>query len=208
MKLISPVCPGKHLKRFLDHYLDDEKFALNIGSGNSVIAKGVVNVDIFAYKNVDIVCDIDELPFKDNTVDIILNIAALEHVPDPGKVIKEMHRILKPGGYIYTAFPFIQAFHASPYDFTRVTEEGIKFLHHQFKEIEVKPFGGPTSGLLWILQEWIAIVLSFGSRKLHLIIFIFVTVLTFPLKFLDYFYIRHPLAKNISSGFIYIGMKD
>ena len=101
----------------------------------------------------------------------------------------------------------MQGFHASPYDFTRVTEEGIKVLHDEFEQIEVKPFSGPTSGMLWVFQEWVAILFSFGSKKLHMIIYLLMLVLTFPIKFLDYFLINHPMAKNIASGFIYIGKK-
>ena len=128
-----------------------------------------------------------------------------------GRSNLEIFRPLGIKGYrnlvIYTAFPFMQGFHASPYDFTRVTEEGIKVLHKEFETIEVKPFGGPTSGMLWTFQEWVAILLSFGNKKLHMIIYLVMMCLTFPIKFLDYFLIKHPMAKNIASGFVYIGRK-
>ena len=207
ISIISPVYVDNNQKKFLSSYVNVNKICLNIGSGNSKISDDIYNVDIFAYDNVDVVCDISNLPFKDNSIDIILNIAVLEHVPIPKKVIDEIYRVLKPDGIVYTAFPFIQGFHASPYDFTRVTEEGIKVLHDGFEQIEVKPFSGPTSGMLWIFQEWVAILFSFGSKKLHMIIYLLMLVLTFPIKFLDYFLIHHPMAKNIASGFIYIGKK-
>jgi len=207
IKVISPVFDNRHLESFLKTHQIKGLLALNIGSGNSHISDSIYNVDIFSYDNVDIVCDIEKLPFKDNTVDIIFNIAVLEHVENPQNVINEIHRVLKPNGIVYTAFPFMQGFHASPYDFTRVTEEGIKILHKDFSLLEVKPFGGPTSGMLWVLQDWIAIFLSFGSKKLHMIIYLFTLALTFPLKYLDFFLIKHPMAKNIASGFIYVGKK-
>jgi SAM-dependent methyltransferase len=205
--VISPVYNSNFNEKFIETYVSKDKICLNIGSGNSHVSNDVYNVDIFAYENVDIVCDIEDLPFEDNSIDVILNIAVLEHVPNPQKVMDEIHRVLKPDGIVYTAFPFMQGFHASPYDFTRVTEEGIKVLHQVFEPIEVKPFGGPTSGMLWVLQEWIAILFSFGSKRLHLIIYLLTMVLTFPIKYLDFFLLKHPLAKNISSGFIYIGKK-
>ena len=207
IKVISPVFDDSHLESFLATHMKKEMLTLNIGSGNSKISDDVYNVDIFAYDNVNVICDIEKLPFKDNSIDMIFNIAVLEHVPNAQKVIDEIYRVLKPNGIIYTAFPFMQGFHASPYDFTRVTEEGIKVLHKNFELIEVKPFGGPTSGMLWIFQEWIAILLSFGSKKLHMIIYLFMLLLTFPLKYLDFFLIKHPMAKNIASGFIYVGKK-
>ncbi len=204
---ISPVFVDSEQKHFISNYVDDEKITLNVGSGNSKILENICNVDIFAYENVDVVCDISDLPFLDNSIDVVFNSAVLEHVPNPQKVVNEIYRVLKPSGVIYTAFPFIQGFHASPYDFTRVTEEGIKVLHQDFELIEVKPYGGPTSGMLWVLQEWVAILFSFGNKKLHMLIYLFVMVITAPIKFLDYFLIKHPMAKNISSGFIYIGKK-
>lgn len=205
--VISPVFVDGNQNLFVNSYVSSDKVCLNIGSGNSTISEYVYNVDIFEYDNVDIICDISNLPFKDNSIDVILNIAVLEHVPNPQKVVDEIYRVLKPNAVIYTAFPFMQGFHASPYDFTRVTQEGIKVLHEAFEKIEVKPFGGPTSGMLWVLQEWVAIVFSFGSKRLHMMIYLFMMVLTFPIKFLDYFLIKHPMAKNISSGFVYIGKK-
>ncbi len=208
INVISPVFVDSSLREFLKQYNKSDELIVNIGSGNSKIADNIYNVDIFAYDNVDIVCDIENLPFKNNSLDVIVNLAVLEHVPNPKKVIEEIYRVLKPNGVVYTAFPFMQGFHASPYDFTRVTEEGIKVLHKEFETIEVKPFGGPTSGMLWTFQEWVAILLSFGNKKLHMIIYLIIMCLTFPIKFLDYFLIRHPMAKNIASGFVYIGKKD
>lgn len=207
IEIISPVYVDDSQKKFLSSYVTNDKICLNIGSGNSNISDKIYNVDIFVYDNVDVVCDIEDLPFNDNSIDVILNIAVLEHVPNPKKVIDEIYRVLKPNGIVYTAFPFMQGFHASPYDFTRVTEEGIKVLHKEFEKIEVKVFSGPTSGMLWVFQEWIAILLSFGSKRLHMIIYLLVMVLTFPIKFLDYFLIKHPMAKNIASGFIFVGRK-
>lgn len=204
---ISPVYVDRKVGDFVDSYSGEGRIVLNIGSGNSKISDNVINIDIFEYENVDVVCDIANLPFKDSSVDIILNIAVLEHVPNPQRVINEIYRVLKPEGIIYTAFPFMQGFHASPYDFTRVTEEGIKTLHSGFDMIEVRPFGGPTSGMLWVFQEWVAILFSFGNKKLHTFIYLSIMILTFPLKFLDYFLIRHPMAKNIASGFVFIGKK-
>jgi SAM-dependent methyltransferase len=205
--LVSPVFSDNNADKFIKRNCISNKIAINIGSGNSKISKSVTNVDIFNYENVDIVCDIARLPFKDDSIDIILNIAVLEHVPNPQAVVNEIYRVLKPGGIVFTEFPFIQGFHASPYDFTRVTHEGIRTLHADFEEIEVKPFGGPTSGMLWVFQEWLAIVLSFGSKRLYMFFYLVMMFLTFPVKYLDLILIHYPMAKVISSGFVYIGNK-
>ncbi|WNH13319.1 class I SAM-dependent methyltransferase [Thalassobellus suaedae] len=46
----------------------------------------------------DVKADICNLPFKDNTYDMILCNHVLEHIPDDTKAMKEMYRVLKPGG--------------------------------------------------------------------------------------------------------------
>lgn len=208
IKLISPVYDNGGLNKFIKKNISKDKIAINLGSGNSKIFESVINVDIFDYENVDIVCDIENLPFKDKSIDIVINIAVLEHVKNPEKVVKEIFRVLKENGFIYTGFPFIQGFHASPYDYNRVTFEGIKYLHKDFEKISIAPFGGPTSGFLWIVQEWLAIALSFGNKKLHLLLYILIMTATFPIKFLDILLIHHPMAKNITSGFTFIGIKS
>ena len=207
ISLISPV-----LKRNINHFIkkytkNKDVVALNIGSGNTDLSGDISNIDIFPYDNVDLVCDIENLSIKDNSVDVIINIAVLEHVPNPEKVVKEMHRVLKKGGIVYSSIPFIQGFHASPYDYSRRTIEGIKHLYKDFETIEVKCAGGPTSGFLWILQEYLAILFSFGIKPLYRILHIFFMLITFPLKFLDFILIKHPMAKNISSSFCFIGKK-
>ncbi|MHA7943064.1 class I SAM-dependent methyltransferase [Formosa sp. 3Alg 14/1] len=46
----------------------------------------------------DVKADICNLPFKDNSFDIILCNHVLEHIPDDTKAMQELYRILKPGG--------------------------------------------------------------------------------------------------------------
>lgn len=47
----------------------------------------------------DVKADICNLPFKDNSYDIILCNHVLEHIPDDTKAMQELYRVLKPGGY-------------------------------------------------------------------------------------------------------------
>lgn len=46
----------------------------------------------------DVKADICDLPFEDNSYDIIFCNHVLEHIPDDGKAMMELYRVLKPGG--------------------------------------------------------------------------------------------------------------
>ncbi|MDA8429807.1 MAG: class I SAM-dependent methyltransferase [Geobacteraceae bacterium] len=49
-----------------------------------------------------------ELPFDDNSMDLILCLDVLEHLVDPWAVIKRLHGLLKPGGVIIASIPNIR----------------------------------------------------------------------------------------------------
>ena len=60
-----------------------------------------IGVDQVKLPGVDVVCDITQgLPFEDETVDEIICIHVLEHMQNLESIMKEFHRILKPGGVL------------------------------------------------------------------------------------------------------------
>lgn len=74
------------------------------------------------------VCDLAEIPVEDARYDFIVFNQVLEHVPEPSAVLRELHRVLKPGGQmIYTA-PLFYEEHETPYDFYRYTQFGVRHL--------------------------------------------------------------------------------
>jgi ubiquinone/menaquinone biosynthesis C-methylase UbiE len=56
-----------------------------------------ITADLYAPK-VDIKADILDLPFKENTFDVIFCNHVLEHILDGTKAMQELFRVLKPGG--------------------------------------------------------------------------------------------------------------
>ena len=47
----------------------------------------------------------DQLPFEDNSVDVVYSKSFLEHLPNPEPILKECYRILKPNGRILHLVP-------------------------------------------------------------------------------------------------------
>jgi ubiquinone/menaquinone biosynthesis C-methylase UbiE len=53
----------------------------------------------------DVKADICNLPFENNSFDVILCNHVLEHIPDDTKAMSEIYRILKPGGWAVLQIP-------------------------------------------------------------------------------------------------------
>jgi SAM-dependent methyltransferase len=76
----------------------------------------------------DVVCSALELPLPENSFDTVVSTEVLEHVPDPLRALKEMHRVVKPGGYVVVATPMYWPRHEAPYDYFRYPYDGMLHL--------------------------------------------------------------------------------
>jgi len=69
------------------------------------------------YGKIDFVSDILNIPVPDKSFDVILCTEVIEHIPDPISAIKEISRILKPGGTLLITAPLQSGLHQEPYHF-------------------------------------------------------------------------------------------
>ncbi len=97
---------------------------LDICGGEYPYGNGFLNVDVRPLPHVDILADITkELQFADDSVDEIMSCGTLEHfyIPTVLTILKEMRRILKPGGRLTVGVPnltaILSAFHSGDMDF-------------------------------------------------------------------------------------------
>ncbi len=198
-RLIAPVCAIDRVTPFLASFDTETQLVADLGCGTTEYRESVVCVDGVGYPNVHIVANLECLPFQNDSLAGIVTLAVLEHAHHPAAQVAEMQRVLEPGGRVLCFVPFIQGFHASPHDYQRYTKTGLCELFQGFEILDVRVGAGPTSGLLWILQEWLALALSFGSVRLYRI-FLPLTWILSPLKYLDILLLRHPAATVIASG--------
>lgn len=208
----SPVITSgaydKQFRKLLDLHGEDN-IILNLGSGPGQLRgrRDIINVDLFPFAGVDIVADATDLPLENESVDFMINTALLEHVRDPQVLVLEMKRVLVKGGVAFCYVPFIVPYHAAPTDFFRWTASGARELFSVIGDVQIGVGAGPTSAMLWVLQEWLALVLSFGSKTLHDLILLALMPLTFPIKWVDHLLVHHPLADKIASGFFIVVRK-
>ena len=67
---------------------------------------------------------------------MVLCLSVLEHLEEPARAVKEMHRVLKPEGKILVSVPFMFPIHDAPGDYWRFTKFGLKYLFSNGWEIE------------------------------------------------------------------------
>lgn len=76
----------------------------------------------------DLYYDGKRLPFEDASFDSLLCNQVLEHTPEPGSLMAEMARVLKPGGVLLLSAPFSFRLHEEPHDYFRYTPHGLRYL--------------------------------------------------------------------------------
>lgn len=168
---------------------------LNVGGGSRPyreLSPEMVNVDFSTHPQVNLRVDFvrDGLPFKDGSFDTVLCMNVLEHVRDPARVLAEIRRVLRPGGFLLFGVPFLYPYHPDPDDYWRFTASGIRELLRDFREVRVIPLGGRFSTLLLFLHQ-----LGGIPRPI-------VRWLYRPLRFMDRFD-RHPA--HWTTGFFATG---
>ena len=204
------ACPALMLvngPRMIMDKVSEGSVVIDVGSGPERLGREFINMDVFPFPEVDIVCDATKMPFKNDTLDGAVSESLLEHVPDAYLIACEMVRVVKPGGYIYVSAPFIHPYHTSPDDFNRWTLSGLK---HMFRDLEIVETGvrsGPWSAFLLFLAYWLGVIFSFGSRKAApFLAHIFMLVLG-PLKYFDFLFIHMPGSETVATHLYILGRK-
>lgn len=114
----------------------------------------VVSFDIYGSPMVQFLADAHRIPLPSRCFDAVICQAVLEHVLDPVAVVSEIHRVLKPDGIVYAETPFLQHVHEGPYDFTRFTDSGHRYLFKNFDLIESGTIAGAGTQLMWSLDNF------------------------------------------------------
>ena len=100
----------------------------------------------------DICGDVEHMPIESETCDIVIATELLEHCQNPAIALREIHRVLKKGGYLIGSVPFLYQYHGnkSLSDYARFTHEGIEKLLQPFLKKEIISFGSSFT-LFWTL---------------------------------------------------------
>jgi SAM-dependent methyltransferase/uncharacterized protein YbaR (Trm112 family) len=172
----------------------------------SVPAIRLVNVDPSPGSAALLFCDGHDLPFADGCIDGVVVQAVLEHVADPVRCVDEIHRVLAPGGVVYSEIPFMQQVHQYGYDFTRFSHLGHRRLFRRFSEIESGAVAGPGTALAWAWRYFLA---GFARSRLASRILSWIGRITAMLiEQADYLFGQRPAGLDAASCTYFLGTKS
>lgn len=148
------TAPGLTLHRTVTGFL--QKYAmgriLDVGAG-TLAWKYIALRYCQSYESIDFkrthpelshIGSIESMPLPSDHYDSALSVQVLEHVPDTDTALREVYRVLKPGGIFVLSVPHYCYLHNEPYDFYRFTKYGIATVLKRagFRVLNVSSAGG------------------------------------------------------------------
>jgi SAM-dependent methyltransferase len=121
-------------------------------------------LDVLRTPFVDAIGSGEQLPFKADTFDVVLATGVFEYFPEPRLAAAEIHRILKPGGYLLMSVAAVCP-RAVEEEHWRYLPAGLKFVLAPFSRIEIVPEVSSIGGVLRLDALSLSIFAKYGFLR-------------------------------------------
>jgi ubiquinone/menaquinone biosynthesis C-methylase UbiE len=114
----------------------------------------------------DILADAHNIPLADESIDAVICKSVLEHMKNPFKVMEEIYRILKGGGFCLIYLPFIYPYHGNKTykDYFRFTIDGVDLLTKDFSKKEIITMRGNLETVCYFFPKIIYSICKYPAR--------------------------------------------
>ena len=172
------------------------RYNLYIGGAGRAVP-GCINLDLFPLVGVDVAANAELLPFPADIFQRVECDAVLEHAEHPQQLVREIERVLAPGGYAHLVTPFCHPFHEYPKDYRRYTLDGLKQLAGGLDVVAEGWRTGPTATMLVFTIEYAKLLLPYRWWRIaaHGVL----GWLLFPLRYLDLILLKSPNANRLGN---------
>ena len=172
VSLFKETCRGKTIARTLfnweisKHVKNISGVVIDLGGGKKpsyerfwhIKPEKFIRVDINEKAEPDVVADLNKpLPFDDNFADAVFLFNVIYILENPEATLKEIYRILKPGGKLFFTSPFIFNEAKEPADYWRFTSEALEKLLKEsgFNNFFVEPIGERFSAAVYLISPFL-----------------------------------------------------
>ena len=119
-----------------------------------------VGLDVAGNPSAELEGTIEAIPAENASFDVVLCTQVLEHCDDPAQGVRELRRVLRPGGCVLLSTHGVQVYHPAPHDLWRWTHEGLERLfltNGTWGSVSVRPAVGTTATLALLLATYVDI---------------------------------------------------
>jgi SAM-dependent methyltransferase/uncharacterized protein YbaR (Trm112 family) len=182
--------------------------SIGVDALRAIPGAAICEFDVYLSPTRMLVADLVQLPFADASFDAVVVQGVLEHVIDPQRAADEVHRVLAPGGLVFSTTPFVLGVHLPVADYTRFSRLGLIRLFRRFAPIECGVVEGAAVSLAYSLAYfWMALWSSFGWRGGAKAAKYAGNYLIFWLRWVDAVARRSPVSIDAAASYYYIGRR-
>src|SRR5207247_1842852 len=109
---------------------------------------------------------VEEIPVPDASFELVLCTQTLEHAADPARAVRELRRVVAPGGRVLASTHGVQVYHPNPDDYWRWTHAGLERLFREnasWSNVTVTPGSGTTACIGMLVSTYIALL----AKRVH-----------------------------------------
>ncbi len=142
---------------------------LDVGCGDRPYRElfpGATGFDVPGNPHADLHGSLESIPVEDASFDVVLCLQVLEHVPDPAAAVRELRRVVRPGGRVLLSTHGVYPFHPNPDDLWRWTHQGLERLfltNAEWTSVTVRPGAGTAATLAMMNAHALDLLL----KRLH-----------------------------------------
>ena len=151
-------------------------------------------------EQLDAVADVTALPFRPESFDGVLSVVTLEHVTDPAAALREVARVLKPGGQLLLVTPLDWEEHQQPHDYFRYTRFGLRLLVER-AGLEATAIV-PAGGYFRLLSRRLLSGLQFFMKGTGWVLFVPAALVLIPLSLLVPLFEPLDREQNFTLGYL------